>query len=146
MFQHARTRGSQLVWGVTVSRCKTPSQRTSSRTCSKSETGTCYLGQMLLRPMLLRPMLFRSIVTSDGWGPEGWRARNFALFSLFSHNFRSFSVFLGGLLVEFWWCFHTTAREPKCVHLSFPTFRTPPKFKKKTPRERRINENGGGRG
>ena len=39
-------------------------------------------------------------------GAEGWGAQNFALFfSLCRPHVRSFCLSLGGLLVEFWWCF-----------------------------------------
>ena len=41
--------------------------------------------------------------------------------------------------------FHTTAREPKRAHLNAPALQTPPKFNERTPRERKKNENCGGR-
>ena len=44
----------------------------------------------------------------EGWegGPEGWEEGPiFRFFPLSHHNCHSFLPSLGGLLVEFWWCF-----------------------------------------
>ena len=43
--------------------------------------------------------------TRKGGHPKGWGAQKFALFSPLPPQFSFFLPSLGGLLVEFWWCF-----------------------------------------
>ena len=92
-----------------------------------------------------------------GWGPEGCGAQNFALFffpfpSQFSFFSLSLSLSLGsfrGILVVFEapgpWRFHTTAREPKRAQFRVPAFENAIKIQRKDPKERKKNENHGGR-
>ena len=63
---------------------------------------------------------------------EGGRAQNFALLSLSCHNF-PFS--LGGLFVEFWWCFE--APGPSNVHV----WRTKDKRQNDRKKEKEIEKN-----
>ena len=55
--------------------------------------------------------------TQKKWGPEGW-AKISCFFSLSRRKFRSFSLSLRGLLVEFWWCFEALGGL-KCALLEF---------------------------
>ena len=94
--------------------------------------------------------------TQKRWGPKGLGprrvgAQNFALFfSLSRRKFHSFFS-LGGLLVEFWWCFEAPGRSnvhvwraQTCTHLRVPAFKNHQNSTRRPPRERRKNEISGG--
>ena len=97
-------------------------------------------------------------------GPEGWGARNFALFfSLSRHHFALFLVVeapepsmcafgVFGLSCEVpaapeaALASHYSPRAQTCTFKGSGLPKTPPKFNEKTPRETQKERNGGGRG